>query len=100
MFGFLNILVTLKVKYKIEKIVKLNLFPPLQVTACKSGEKGRLKLVSGQKRKARKPMRWDARALIEIRKEQKRTKLCIPKAPIARYFNFWYLSVHVKLVAI
>ena len=71
--------------------------PPLQVTACKSNEQGQPDLLSGRKRKVRKPMKWDARALMEIRKEQKRTKLCIPKAPIARYV---FLSLHVKLVVI
>ena len=88
--------------HKIEKIVNLNIPlnvhpPPLQVMACKSNKEGRPDLVSGKKRKARKPMKWDVRALIEIRKEQKRTKLSIPKAPIARYV---FLSMHVKLVAI
>ena len=79
---------TLKVKCKIEKIVKLNIFPPLQVTACKSGEKGRPKLVLGQKRKARKPMRWDVRALIEIRKEQKKDKIVHSKGTNSKVFQF------------
>ena len=71
--------------------------PPLQVTDCKSNKQGRPDLVSGRKRKVRKPMKWDVRALMEIRKEQKRTKLCIPKAPIARYV---FVSMDVKLVVI
>ena len=82
------------------KNCKIKYFPPLQVMACTSSQEGRPELVSGQKRKARKPMRWDVRALMEIRKEQKGTKLCIPKAPIARYFKFWYLAVDVILIAI
>ena len=55
-----------------------------KVTACKSKDENRPELVKGSRRKAAKPMRWDARALKEIRKEQRSTKLCIPKAPLAR----------------
>ena len=94
----MNLNISTESKKIVNLNIPLNVHPlPSQVTACKSNKEGKPDLVSGKKRKARKPMKWDVRALIEIRKEQKRTKLCIPKAPIARYV---FLSMHVKLVAI